>query len=340
MRDIVIDQNGTPLIAGGDFVATTYRQYVQQQLYRALMNVDPVDITGAVGSNSTLLKETLQAHFHEFFAYNINIDSSDITVTIDSSVEGRVGVNVSYTGTAPDGSTITLARALDYSLQSGAAVHLPDSSWLSTWDDISIGTIQFFLNVPEYCTTIELPSPPCVSISVGDSLDYLTADTEVDTTIYLGGAQLTAYPILLTSTTTDCYPESETVDFSISVTPDKVIYYPYRYLEGFDSTSQVITSCTVASFPDGADISLLSEYGTLGISVLGNYGESGTISGSVTIVAAMYSTYNCAEVDQVARNPVFPLRPARGRIVAFFEQSVRPGNYMVQYKGYRQGEVE
>lgn len=347
MKDILINNDGTPVIENGDLVETSYPEYVAQKVYAAIMSIGPGDITGFDETKPELIVAELDGYFADYFAGDPDVEVSGIDVTMKNRGGQTISIGVEYRGTSPDGMEISVTQGLDYDMTAGSLRSLDYApAWLMYRDDPDTSDITCYVSVTDHTNDIELPLEPALSKEfVANSSYRPIPDSEsellkrynevVNRYASLGSIRTTSDPIYLCSATGSA-PSSSTKTFSITIDTQTMLYPLSRYISGFTVGDDVILDATITEEPANSDIQLVDEYGELSIFVLEG---TGTISGTATVATAQYATYDFLVKDPEAHNHVFKLKPTRGRYVAIFAKSVSPGTYMLQYRGNKERRI-
>lgn len=341
MFDITINTDGTPYTDNGDFETPNYGGYVSQKIYRALMSMDPITVTGTDETKPQDVINNVKAYLADYFWNDGDIEPSELSVSMKQRGGQNLNLSVELNTTSPDGGEVGVVHGMDYNMGGGALKSINyDPEWLTEIDNDSVDeeSIEAYITINESTTDIELPVPPVISTS---DEDEIVSETELDSDkeyIRVGVNGHTKYPIYIRDVNSSFSVETETLTFELEIDPQKMIYPIGRLLENYSEKTNIITFAEIdmESIPAGATAKIIDEYGEISVFVTSGTGK---ITGSAEVTTAKYATNNIIIKDTLSRDYVYKLRPARGRYTAVFTKSVSPGTYMIQYRGNKHRRV-
>lgn len=315
--DIRINQDGTPIILGGDFYPVEFAEYVSQKIYKALMNMDPKTVSGIQIHKQEELEEAISEYLAEYFYSDLDIDSEGITITVEINPGmEKIKMSLSYSGSSPAGIPVEFTSSLSYSVSSGAILSVDyEPSWLAIPEYATQVEVLYPITVTSPTTDIELPMEPYPNEL---STSAPTLESEATLPVYL----LTEDQISTIDTLTDD-------TFSISLRSTRSKYQLSSYLSSYVRRSHIIDSYEVTYSDSNPDYTIITEYGEPVIVV--TPGTTGTISGTAKLRQAVQVTSKFLEKQKIVVAPLFPLRRRRGKYFAVFPKSVQIGNYYIKY---------
>lgn len=312
MNDITINANGTYLIDRyQDLVPADFETAISQKIYDAIMSMPPSLASGMEKSKISILQAKIRTYINEFFAKDIDIDPYKIEISTVASPSDNAAFRFVYNDTMDNGIQVNFKSNLEFSLSSGAILKVDYSpAWLEKYDSSSTKEITLYREIKEYVSKIELSVHPEI-----DSSGMAVSDIIIMNELDHGSVT------------------SRTLDIVIPVKDGSIIYPVSRYIDSssINSKREIVRSINVTSADAGITYSESEESGEL---VLVCRGE-GNVYVTATLMNILQYTRVVEKAPNYSRNAVYPLKPARGKILAVFPKTIKPGKYAIKYKGYK-----
>ena len=301
MKDLLITKNGVPAFAFNQTVSCSDAQYILQMLYCSYMRIAHSDITGYQTVSRSSIESWLGDYLRQDLRGNPSIDPARISVKLEgdsSEMRSRITYTMD-TGEVLD----TSAMPFPFSVDSGRMTSLDDpSEWLSVFTNSEEFDERVFVTLQKATTRIEVASLPIVS---EDSPGYLFVEGVSET--------------------------FTTTEFSIDIIPGKNIYL---IAGSIAETGKTIISASLGS--DAWPVEVVSLSGEPCIRTTAEITETFTVSGTCVLGQVAGISTEVEITDRIDMDPVYQLRPHRGRYVLVFRSLVREGNYWLAYPARRQ----
>jgi len=321
--DIKIGQDGSPIIKKGDFQPVNFAGFVSQKIYKALMNMDISVVSGIQLTKRDELQQALSGYLVTYFAGDMAVNPQGITVTvIPVPGDDNIKYTVEYEGTSPDGEPIAISSDLMYSVSAGAVLSVDyEPAWLTTAPTDDTISVQFPITIEAITTDVELPIAP----SYTEDLTYgIFGKSTVTKPIYL----LTESQLTTINNTID-------TTFSIPIRTGRTKYQLSSHITDFERLGHIIDSYSFTTLVSDIEFYVREEYGD--IVVIVPAGESGTITGNVTLRKAAQVTTKYRVRETLVAGKAFPLRRHSGKYYAIFPRSIQLGDYYIKYTALAEG---
>lgn len=313
MYDIVIQKNGGLSLLNGDIQNATFERYIAQKIYAAVMEIPPDLLSGRSTASAETMQRTLQQYFNDHFMNDPDIDYRNLVCILDENVPVThiVMYTLTYTGTSPEGKSISFTSDFRYSLESG-----------------SLDGVVYEIKYPN----VNLGEPYEVEEFV--KITSMTQEVELPVTPFLGPSTTSVFsPVVLIPPSLSGSIEEITLPYIISTDGIRKTYQIDQYITGFDINKHSVKELSsMYTSPDDMDCSVFDKYGR----TIVRTSSEGTISGFAEVITAKYLTYEIRYSDTYLNRNVYSLKPTSGRCLAVFPGTIAPGEYILKYTGVTQ----
>jgi len=320
MYDIEIKRDGSFNLDTGDLKEITFKKYLGQVIYRAMMNLPLDEITSRSTRDIDIIREIVEVRLHSYLSSYSFISTDNIQVDIESLEGGNARLRIQYSDISPDGTPLKYESDFGYALDTGVLTSVEyDPSWLETAPFSKVIDVKYYVTIEEHTDEIQIPVMPYILTMQGTGVGY----SDEDRNMY-------PYMVYLCDSEQETSVSFQDVPVSFAVRQAKMVYPLSRMCD--TSVVAVRFEFTNSSLED----QYLVDYVDGELSVINTNGREETVDGTIVTADVLAKASEIELTNREVNSPPYLMKPTRGHYTARFSKTVSPGVYMIQYKGLRE----